>query len=551
MAVNRQCLSTRTGAVLPASHPSAALDDAAPRVRDDGTADTFRESGLATLHQFMTTTQHVEPYADEVLTVDDAPSTTERGRSIFVQPDVALHQSKAGTARRHLMRVVARLFAFAVGDAVAAGLAAIMVRELVEWLSVWLGHGQVPYASAGEFSLAVLVSVLLTGNYQRSLSPHSTLHLLMGSSLGALVVCWSRLWMTPTLGIIPIAVALAVITTAALFLMRGTLAALMTKVLPDEQMLIPALVISADPDFEPMLDARSGYRVAGSVALDARQMESRAQELARAIRRFRAEAVIVVGDVRSTTFAQLLEIGLRAGCEVLCTPPGFGVASVRPSLVRRGSLALIRVGMPSLQTPHFIAKRCVDVLFASLALMLATPVAMVIAALIRLDSPGPIFFTQVRIGLGGRRFRMIKFRSMRIGADGEKAHYAHLNASGDPRNFKIVDDPRISRIGRFLRRWSLDELPQFLNVLFGQMSLVGPRPVPEEDFVDYQEHHLRRLGAKPGITGLWQVSGRSALCDFEERVRLDTEYIDRWSLWLDLKILTLTLPAVVGRTGAY
>ena len=140
---------------------------------------------------------------------------------------------------------------------------------------------------------------------------------------------------------------------------------------------------------------------------------------------------------------------------------------------------------------------------------------------------------------------------MRVGADGERARLAHLNSSGDPRTFKIVDDPRISRVGRLLRKWSLDELPQFLNVLLGHMSLVGPRPVPEDDFVDYDDHHFRRLAAKPGITGLWQVSGRSVVMDFEERVRLDTEYVDQWSLWLDFKILVLTVPAVMRRTGAY
>jgi lipopolysaccharide/colanic/teichoic acid biosynthesis glycosyltransferase len=162
-----------------------------------------------------------------------------------------------------------------------------------------------------------------------------------------------------------------------------------------------------------------------------------------------------------------------------------------------------------------------------------------------------VFFTQERIGLGGKRFRMIKFRTMRLGADDEKARLYHLNPTGDRRAFKIPDDPRISRVGRALRRWSLDELPQFINVILGHMSLVGPRPVPEDDFVDYEDHHFRRLGAKPGITGLWQVSGRSAVADFEERVRMDTEYIDHWSLWLDFKILVMTLPAVLQRTGAY
>jgi lipopolysaccharide/colanic/teichoic acid biosynthesis glycosyltransferase len=145
---------------------------------------------------------------------------------------------------------------------------------------------------------------------------------------------------------------------------------------------------------------------------------------------------------------------------------------------------------------------------------------------------------------------MLKFRTMRCGADDEKESVAHLNASGDPRLFKIPNDPRISRVGRFLRRWSLDELPQFLNVIGGSMSLVGPRPVFERDFAADAAHQFRRLGAKPGITGMWQVYGRSSVLDFEEVVRLDTEYIDGWSLWLDFRILARTLPAVVGRKGA-
>jgi exopolysaccharide biosynthesis polyprenyl glycosylphosphotransferase len=236
---------------------------------------------------------------------------------------------------------------------------------------------------------------------------------------------------------------------------------------------------------------------------------------------------------------------------VLCTAPGRGAVGVRPSVVWRGPTSLIQVQPPTLKAPQVIAKRCVDVVGSCIALVCTAPLLAAIAIAIRLDSPGPAFFSQERVGLGGRRFRMLKFRTMRDGAEAEKDALRHLSLSGDRRVFKIENDPRISRVGGFLRRWSLDELPQFVNVILGSMSLVGPRPVPEEDFIDYEEHHFRRLGAKPGITGLWQVTGRSAVSSFEEWVRLDTEYIDRWSLWLDIKILLSTLPAVLRRTGAY
>ena len=146
---------------------------------------------------------------------------------------------------------------------------------------------------------------------------------------------------------------------------------------------------------------------------------------------------------------------------------------------------------------------------------------------------------------------ILKFRTMRRGADGEKDGLAHLNQTGDSRLFKIPDDPRVTRVGAFLRRWSLDELPQLVNVFRGEMSLVGPRPFFRQDLHDYQDHHFLRLGTRPGITGLWQVRGRSDINDFEEVVALDREYIDTWSSWLDLKILVMTLPAVFRRRGAY
>jgi lipopolysaccharide/colanic/teichoic acid biosynthesis glycosyltransferase len=176
---------------------------------------------------------------------------------------------------------------------------------------------------------------------------------------------------------------------------------------------------------------------------------------------------------------------------------------------------------------------------------------LIVAILIKLDSRGPVFFVQERLGLGGRVFRLVKFRTMRDGADAQKERLAHLNRTGDPRLFKIPNDPRVTRVGRWLRRWSIDELPQLWNVLKGDMSLVGPRPFPVSDLAGYQDHHFLRLTMRPGITGLWQVAGRSDIVDFEEVVRLDRQYVERWSPWLDLVILARTVPAVLRRKGAY
>jgi lipopolysaccharide/colanic/teichoic acid biosynthesis glycosyltransferase len=206
---------------------------------------------------------------------------------------------------------------------------------------------------------------------------------------------------------------------------------------------------------------------------------------------------------------------------------------------------------PGLRARQAVFKRCVDLAAATFGLVVLSPLLVVLAALIKLDSPGPVLFAQTRVGIGGRPFRMLKLRTMREGADDEKNAVAHLNHTDDSRLFKIPSDPRVTRLGRIMRRWSLDELPQLVNILLGHMSLVGPRPFFETDLADYAAHHFRRLDVKPGLTGLWQVSGRSDIVDFEEVVRLDRYYIEHWSVALELRILARTLPAVVGRRGAY
>jgi lipopolysaccharide/colanic/teichoic acid biosynthesis glycosyltransferase len=195
-----------------------------------------------------------------------------------------------------------------------------------------------------------------------------------------------------------------------------------------------------------------------------------------------------------------------------------------------------------------IAKRTLDLVITICLLPFVTIILLVCAIAIKLDSPGPVIFRQERTGRGGRRFRMYKLRTMVADAEKRKAELAHLNVLSYP-DFKIIEDPRITRVGRFLRRTSLDELPQLFNVLRGDMSLVGPRPTSFSANT-YRLWHTARLEVQPGVTGLWQVYGRSEL-DFDERLRLDIAYIRNQSILLDLKLLLLTLGAVFKRRGAY
>lgn len=199
---------------------------------------------------------------------------------------------------------------------------------------------------------------------------------------------------------------------------------------------------------------------------------------------------------------------------------------------------------------QLVIKRLIDIVGSVALLFALAPLFAVVILLIRMDSPGPVFFAQERVGFNKRRFRILKFRTMVDGSDHQQHMLEHLNEVEGP-VFKIKNDPRVTRLGRFLRRFSIDELPQIVNVLKGDMSLVGPRPLPVRDVerIDIR-WHKRRFSIKPGITCLWQVNGRSNI-GFNEWVRMDLDYIDKWSLALDLLILMKTIPAVFKGPGAY
>ena len=225
---------------------------------------------------------------------------------------------------------------------------------------------------------------------------------------------------------------------------------------------------------------------------------------------------------------------LERPCAVSNVPVDDGAA---PEVV-------IREGLP-----YRISKRVFDLVVSSVALILLVPIIPLIAVMIKLDTPGPVFFRQQRVGRRGRPFAFYKFRSMFVDADERKNEVEALNEQDGP-VFKVRSDPRVTNVGRFLRRSSLDEIPQIFNVVKGEMSIVGPRPPLPSEVLRYQPWHRRRLEVTPGITCLWQISGRSHL-SFNEWMRLDMEYLKQRSLRADLLIFIKTIPAVIARKGAY
>jgi len=241
------------------------------------------------------------------------------------------------------------------------------------------------------------------------------------------------------------------------------------------------------------------------------------------------------------------------GVQVDVVPRFYAVVAPGVDIHTAGGVSLISLRPLRLPRSSLVLKRAVDIVGAALALVLLAPVFLVVALLIKRDSPGPVFFRQERMRGNNSSFRMWKFRTMTADAEARKSQVAHLSIhaqeDGDPRMFKVPHDPRVTRLGRVLRRFSIDELPQFINVLKGEMSLVGPRPLIPEEHEHVATWRRRRLGLKPGITGLWQVNGRSDL-PFEEMVALDYRYVTHWSLWLDLSLLFKTIPQVLRGTGA-
>jgi exopolysaccharide biosynthesis polyprenyl glycosylphosphotransferase len=278
-------------------------------------------------------------------------------------------------------------------------------------------------------------------------------------------------------------------------------------------------------------------------------------------------------DKRDTTLTKLRQLGIAevfvsweavknrlyvcwhfqsAGITLRILPLSSKPLSPKFELWSVGGLPSLTVPAPLITGIDFQAKRCFDFICSSILLLLFLPVYLGVALLIKLDSPGPIFFRQTRVGLHGREFKAWKFRTMIADADRLQKALEAKNETTDGVLFKMKEDPRITRVGKFLRRYSIDELPQLFNVLLGEMSLVGPRPLPIRDVEKFSSaYHFIRHEVLPGITGLWQVSGRSDVTDFDQVVRLDVQYIENWSLLLDIKILIDTVKVVVLKKGAY
>jgi exopolysaccharide biosynthesis polyprenyl glycosylphosphotransferase len=274
------------------------------------------------------------------------------------------------------------------------------------------------------------------------------------------------------------------------------------------------------------------------------------EELPRVLESYDIDELIVTdSDLDAEQLLRLGDEAHRGGVKVRIAAKTTELLTQRVDYVPGQGVPLFELRPQAFAGADWTVKRAFDLVVSAFVVVAGLPLWLVIAAAVKLSSPGPVFYPDRRVGLGEREFGMLKFRTMVADAAERQRELEPSNEVGGAL-FKIRDDPRVTRLGRVLRRFSLDEIPQVLNVLRGEMSLVGPRPLPVRDYLLLDEWHRRRYRVLPGMTGLWQISGRSALT-FDDLVRLDFYYLENWSVWLDITILAKTIPAVFSRRGAY
>jgi exopolysaccharide biosynthesis polyprenyl glycosylphosphotransferase len=409
-----------------------------------------------------------------------------------------------------------------------------------------------------EVLFGVLLGLSLLGNYGAGPLRRNTGRLYAGSSLGLLLVFWSTIWDGITVqSAIGFLLALAALG-ATLVLGRGIVDYFVHAVRAVPNSNSRAVVVASPKDWKQVRDASlgrndSGLLTVGFVSSDADGSDDRlgdVSDLLRILDRYAIDTVIISEAIDDTALLDILSICDKTGCSALTGYHLRQLGGFVPRVVSRGVTPLVELYRPSLRAPQLAIKRVFDLVVSAALLFLLSPLFLVIALLVRFTSRGPVIFTQKRIGYAGRTFQMYKFRTMNEGAESLRSELAGSSLYADDRVFKIRNDPRVTPLGRILRKSSIDELPQLCNVLRGDMSLVGPRPPLPDEVEKYEEHHYSRFDMKPGITGPWQVGGRNEVTCFDEIIALETDYLTDWTIWKDVVLLLRTIPAVLSMRGA-
>ncbi len=492
----------------------------------------------------------------------DSPSVPSVLTVETSRPFPIVLQERARIARRtHVVRGMTRFAVLAAADAFIVVLARTLWTEVRQWsganaapLPSLLGA---PYPMI-ELVLAVFLGLWVMGTYEAGDHRRDVGKVFTGGAAGITLIGWGPLWSNPTVaGFLGLSVAASAIALA-LVIERLLVELLVYRARARAANAPRALLVGPSPDARKALRAspftiQSEFRLLGYVATDVRPPADALGgigDFVEVMATLDVDTVIFAGHLEETLFHDLLTIADAAGCHAYSLARPATLTGYVPELVWLRGVPLVQLTRPGLHGQQLVIKRIVDVLVSIVGLVVLAPLLALVGLAVRITSPGPIIFRQQRVGAGGRQFDILKFRSMVDGAEDQRNDLADSSMYADGRLFKVRHDPRVTRVGRFLRQTSIDELPQLWNVLKGEMSLVGPRPPLPSEVALYEEHHYSRFDMKPGITGPWQVNGRNRITDFDEVIRLETAYLRRWAIWKDVLILLRTVPVVLRMEGA-
>lgn len=482
-------------------------------------------------------------------------ATRDRTGGPISQQDGGLRKRgpSTGNLRSHLLRSAIRLVVLLCADlgAVAAGRFALQaIRSgAVGTTGARLASGFLPgpAVSGPQLAVALVACLLLFGAYRSGDHWRDPVKVLAAVGMGVLVALYADLWHGAPHVVLARGAAIWILVGLALVCVRTVISTAARRI-PRPGLDQIVLEIRGSDWHGAGTDLGNGYRTLAVLRADdlPRDMDAMADWLEGGV-----DTILVSGTLDHDRFGPLRDFALAHGCRLLMVPRSTDVLGTEPRRVWLSGHPYYELTTPSLRASQAVVKRLLDIVVATLLLIFFAPLFALIAFWIMLDSPGPVIFRQLRPGMGGRLFRVFKFRTMRADAEdllrSDPSLYERFIKNGC--KLPESDDPRITRPGRWLRKTSLDELPQLINVLRGDMSLVGPRPLvgPELDY--YADRAIALLSVKPGMTGLWQVSGRSRV-GYPERADMDMKYVRSWSLLRDLWILAMTVPAVLLQRGA-
>ncbi len=477
---------------------------------------------------------------------------------------LGLQRQAVYNLRRHVQRAVTRFAALLIADLAAFWL----MRELIRSVRDESAFGPqvasflrdvVPtgYLNGWQYGAALVLGLVVLRNYGMGDSRRDPTRIFLACALATALPLWMLLW---TRGLEPVVVQYGVTTFlmwAGIVAERAIVDHLIRGVRRPRRNAADVVFVGPGRDCQaaasgPAFQQNQDHRPIGFVDVNDPPAAGALGTLAQfplLLAGSGAEAVVICGHLSDVEFHDVVEAALAADCQVFSVPRTIKIAGVDPTVVWKNGQPLIELNKPVVRAPALFAKRLVDLLVGTGGLLLLSPLFVLLAIWVKLDSRGPVFFGSERWGQRGRRIRIWKFRTMIDGASRLIEEDATLRSAYE-KEVKLRADPRLTRLGRWLRRWSLDELPQLFNVVTGDMSLVGPRPKLFGEESRYGALFGSVLGVPPGITGLWQVSGRGAL-SYDERIALDLDYVRRCSLLLDARILLRTMPVVLGGRGAH